>query len=237
MPKIGEIRKIDGRKYIWCSCAECGKERWTRKDNPRKVCKDCRNKSHKNTVCPVCGGYKDFRAKACMGCYLKKPYIKTNPSRGEDCVWYKHGGHGTKLYFVWVNMLQRCFNEKNPQYKNYGGRDIYVEDISWFDFVPFRDWALASGYKEGLSIDRINNDDGYYPANCQWIPQNLNKSKDVLRKAVNQYDSDGNLIAHYYSIKQARKDTGISPNSISDVCRKYNPHRKTAGGFRWEYAS
>ena len=40
----------------------------------------------------------------------------------------------------------------------------------WKDnYQSFRSWALENGYKEGLSIDRINNDEGYYPSNCQWV--------------------------------------------------------------------
>jgi len=147
----------------------------------------------------------------------------------------KHGGWGTRLYSTWHHMLQRCFNENNKDYPRYGGRDIYVEDISWFDFVPFRDWALANGYQEGLSIDRIDNNEGYRPDNCQWIPRSENtKKRDRHYKPVEQYSLDGELLGYYYSIDQAERATGAGDSSISKVCKG---KLRTAGGYYWAYAS
>ncbi len=108
---------------------------------------------------------------------------------GRDNSNYKHGGYGTRIYKTWAGMMQRCFNENAPKYKYYGGRGIYVEDVSWLDFIPFRDWALANGYSDNLTIDRIDNNRGYYPENCQWITNAENRSKEVRRRWGNQYGS------------------------------------------------
>ena len=64
-------------------------------------------------------------------------------------------------------MKQRCGNTHFKQYHRYGGRGVFLCD-EWQEFENFRDWAFDSGYEPGLSIDRINNDDGYYPENCRW---------------------------------------------------------------------
>ncbi len=112
-------------------------------------------------------------------------YEKTRGARkgkyncGRNNPNWRHGGTHTRLYLVWNSMRDRCFNENNPDYSRYGGRDIYVCPEWIFDFAAFRDWAIKSGYKEGLSIDRINNDEDYSPINCQWIPitENVNKVK------------------------------------------------------------
>jgi hypothetical protein len=84
----------------------------------------------------------------------------------------------TKLFKVWTSMKQRCQNSSDPSYVNYGARGIFVCEKWSNDFHRFRIWAEDNGYKEGLTIDRINNDDGYYPENCRWTDrktQNINK--------------------------------------------------------------
>lgn len=78
-----------------------------------------------------------------------------------------HGTPDKKLFWVWSTMKGRCINEKNKQFKDYGGRGITVCD-EWMNFDVFYNWAIAEGYKQGLKIERINNDGGYNPLNCKW---------------------------------------------------------------------
>ena len=85
----------------------------------------------------------------------------------------KHGGSHTKLYGVWSAMIERCRNLKHKYYDRYGGRGIWV-CIEWHDFGEFRDWALDNGYRDGLEIDRINNDGPYSPENCRWTTHKKN---------------------------------------------------------------
>lgn len=67
-----------------------------------------------------------------------------------------------KLHNVWNGMKNRCYN------KNYGGRGITICS-EWKDnFQAFYQWSIDNGYKEGLSIDRVDNDKGYSPDNCRW---------------------------------------------------------------------
>ena len=99
--------------------------------------------------------------------------------------WHEdHDMDGTasgKLYCSWRDMLRRCYDERSVSYPNYGGRGITVCE-EWHTFRPFRDWAFQSGYEEGLSIDRIDNDIGYCPENCCWTTrkrQNNNKRSNI----------------------------------------------------------
>lgn len=73
-----------------------------------------------------------------------------------------------RLYGIWSGMRQRCNNPNNDAYARYGGRGITVCQ-EWENSDTFIEWALTHGYADDLSIDRINNDDGYYPGNCHWI--------------------------------------------------------------------
>ena len=111
--------------------------------------------------------------------------IKRMPrkTRGKDNNNYKVGfAMNKKLYWVYYAMLQRCYHKNCSRYSRYGGRGIAVCDEWRNDNTAFYQWALTNGYKEGLTLDRIDNDKGYSPDNCRWVSvktQNNNTSKCV----------------------------------------------------------
>lgn len=80
-----------------------------------------------------------------------------------------HGMTGTPLHAIWVSMLQRCRDKNAENYERYGGRGILVCE-EWQELKPFADWAMANGYQEGLSIERLDANGNYEPGNCKWIP-------------------------------------------------------------------
>lgn len=85
----------------------------------------------------------------------------------------RHWVHGaycrnSRLYSIWKTMIHRCENPKRVKYKDYGGRGIAVCS-EWHDPNTFMDWAENNGYKDGLQLDRINNNGNYEPSNCRWV--------------------------------------------------------------------
>lgn len=79
-----------------------------------------------------------------------------------------HGMSKTRLFKIWVGMRQRCENHNNPKYEIYGGRGIKVCS-EWQEFEQFMKWSYENGYKDNLTIDRIDSDSNYEPSNCRWV--------------------------------------------------------------------
>ena len=89
---------------------------------------------------------------------------------------FLNGQKETRLYRVWIDMRQRCSNPNIKCHKNYYDKGIKIFD-EWNDFPTFRTWAILHGYRDNLTIDRIDNNKGYYPNNCQFITQSKNSKK------------------------------------------------------------
>lgn len=120
---------------------------------------------------------KRGNTKSC-GCLKKEQDIKNLH------ITDNHGLSQTHLYRKWRSMLNRCYKSNQENYNRYGGRGIIVCK-DWHDLYNFIEWAQSTGYKNGLSIERIDNDGNYCPENCKWVEpheQHFNKRTSVFHE-------------------------------------------------------
>ena len=131
------------------------------------------------------------------GCLQREVIISRN---------FKHGYSKRKdsdpIYDLWGNMLNRCYNENNKSYDNYGGRGITVCDEWKYNAKLFVDWCLDNGWEESLTIDRKNNDGDYKPSNCRFVTRKINNSnrrRRVSTKTMIRGVYFNNWEGEYYS--------------------------------------
>lgn len=120
----------------------------------------------------------------------------------------KHQKTNTKLYRVWQNMKRRCDTPSLKSYKHYGGRGITVCKEWRNDFMNFYNWAINNGYKENLTIERIDVNGNYQPNNCRWATAKEQANNKRNNKFVKYKDKK-------LSINQWSEKTGIKRETIA----------------------
>lgn len=168
---------------------------------------DCGNRTK-----VILGDLKSNRIKSC-GCLQKD--IATNTCINRS----KHGLSRDKLYWIWKGMKSRCLNKNSTHYDSYGGRGITICNEWLNDFIKFKNWSLENGYKEKLTIDRINNNGNYSPENCRWTnmyEQCRNRKSNVIitafgeTKILADWLKDSRCKINFSSLKY-RLDRGWPP--------------------------
>lgn len=128
------------------------------------------------------------KTKSC-GCYAKERARDAN---------IKHNQNGTRIYATYANMKQRCYYKKKSNYTNYGGRGIKLcnEWLGKDGFINFYNWAMANGYNDTLTIERIDVNGNYSPENCKWIPKD-EQTKNKTNNIVIEIDGEKKILAEW----------------------------------------
>lgn len=103
----------------------------------------------------------------------------------------KRSTHGfnnanSRLHVTWANMKRRCLNPRGKEIELYRGVTICEE---WLNFVPFMEWSLANGYTDLMTIDRIDTDKGYEPANCRYVDHSV----QAANRRMTEKNSSGHV--------------------------------------------
>lgn len=136
------------------------------------LCKcDCGNEIKVKGTCLRRG---KTRSCGCLKVEAQRKLIKFNTT---------HSCSNTRLYRIWSHFKGRCNNPTDKAYKKYGGRGIKVCD-EWQEFQPFYNWAMANGYSDNLTIDRIDVNGNYEPDNCRWTNYKIQVRNRRITKTV-----------------------------------------------------
>ncbi len=153
---------------------------------------------------------------------VEKGVLKPNScnagANGCGCKTWKTSSHDyykTHKRLTWVHraIKQRCLNKNCKDYPHYGGRGITICD-EWLSLEVFCDWAIESGYREGLTIERINVNDDYCPKNCTWVRNELQPRNRTISVFYELNGETGDL--RYWSDK-----TGINFNTLKNRINNY----------------
>lgn len=117
-----------------------------------------------------------------------------------------------RLRTIWYDMRQRCKQNGTPQTKNYGDRGISVCD-EWKDFNVFSEWALAHGYDDSLTIDRIDSNGNYEPGNCRFVTYK-EQSRNLCTNRYASVNGETKLLKDWCAIY------GITPSTVYCRVRK-----------------
>ena len=164
--------------------------------------------------CKICG-YETVRPFS----HFSAPSAITNNCKhldrnGNYYNFNKYNWSNERIGSIFNGIKDRCYNKNNKSYKWYGEKGVKVCK-EWIDNPKlFENWALSNGYKDNLTIDRIDENKDYCPENCRWVT-NINNAK--YKSTTSLIEVDGET----HTGKDWAKILGFGINLINNYIRKY----------------
>lgn len=231
-------KKSEGRKLL-CKC-DCGKEKTVSLYSIAKgISKSCGCYSWNMKTTNIndyigrrygklvvigeesVGKYQHIKVRCKCDCGNEKIITLNNLNSGytKSCGCLKYTDNGVqhkckeRLYKIRQQMIQRCNNPKTPNFNNYGGRGIKVCKEWENDYFSFRNWALENGYDDSLSLDRIDVNGNYEPANCRWATRTEQANNTRTNMKITYLNET-------HTVSEWSRITGIKRSVINDRYKK-----------------
>ena len=159
----------------------------------------CQCSCNKHTLKKMTTGqWNSGKSKSC-GCICREMLVERN---------YRHGEAHTRLFDIYCKIKSKCYNPNNGEYSYYGGRGITVCK-EWRDsYDNFSTWAHNNGYRDDLTIGRIDNNGPYAPDNCRW--ENMRQQSCNRRSSVRTIDG--------YIPADLLRLAGVQHNGVRKLC-------------------
>jgi hypothetical protein len=147
------------------------------------------------------------------------------PEKSCGCKQYAHNkiaNQHPRIYSIWRQMINRCYRVESENYDRYGAKGIKVCEEWLNSFDTFLEWALESGYKEELNINRIDPKKDYEPSNCRWANIFVQmQNRGMMKTNTSGYTGvsqlkDGSYKA-YIQRNNVKKDLGTFSELMSAV--------------------
>lgn len=223
---MGNFIDITGQRFG--KLTVINKEKNDKRGEARWLCQcDC----GKSTIA-LSSHIRNYRIRSC-GCLSRKNKFLYESKYGNSTDY-------ERLYHIFNGMRTRCYNPKDINYKNYGGRGIKICDEWLEDFFKFMDWSMQNKYQNNLTIDRIDVNGNYEPNNCRWInikEQENNRRDNVFLKhkgkikTLKQWAETINipyntLYSRYYREIELLKNHTIKQINVNKILYKNDLRRR-----------
>jgi len=185
MARISRVGQRFGRLIVE---SECTRDSW---GNCRYLCRcDCGSEKI------ISAGSLTRGATRSCGCLAKEETKKHNST---------HGMSSKPEYKTWVRMKTRCYNKKEKNYSDYGGRGIKICKRWRESFDNF--YVDMGEMPQGKSsIDRIDNNGDYTPDNCRWA-DNYEQARNKRSVPMIEYSGENRCLAEWSEITGIKKST------------------------------